>query len=812
MCAPAGSGKTTLLADWARTAAEDVTVAWVTVDDTDEPVSLTGLVARALIDTGHPRMQHPCAETTPITVLLGSVPERVWIILDDAHLLHHPESLSELETLIRDTPRNVRIVVCGRFEPPLALQKLRLDGRVVDITFDDLAFTSDEAAILLDEHDVRLTPDDLAALMARTEGWAAGLRLAGMSLENHPDPTRLIDEFTGCCRAVADYLIEQVLRDLPTATRDFLVRTSVPATFTIGLAEQLTDCPDAHTIVDELERRNFLIGRIEGTPTRFRYHPLLRSYLQAEIGRLGRRAVTELEHVTSRWYAQFGEALSAVEHAVAAENVRDVTSALRDSGLGSILDGHGAALERLLAGTPHTIREQPIVRVVRAAAHLQDRNPVVAAELFEATIPDPRTDIETDAYTAALTSAVRLHLAVERGRAAPALAQDAAVPVSGDPVLASYRFLQRGRARLHLGLLDQAEEDLHRAAECARGSGSPRTERHVTVELALLHLCRGTLTDAHACTALGGSRPVDVPPDIDTHRTALADALVSYLRNDLPQATTLATTTMDATHGSHDPIAEESACAAGLYRIDLAVDRRAAVTALHTVTATVRPSPCPPGLVAATLPSVLCSYLNIGETNWGRELVGAATATLGHTGDTALLDAILRLYAGRLERARAMLQPVLDGELTCAAATNMVTARLVDAEIARRRGHDVHAHESLSRAMELAEPERILRPFHDMTPAVRELSAVNRSRFGVFADTVRESLPRTSVTTAEPLTRRELELLAELPTWRTAEEIAADLCVSINTVKTHLRGIYRKLGVSTRREAVTAAQSSGLLR
>ena len=134
------------------------------------------------------------------------------MVIDDAHLLRDTDVLTDLESFMRWQPPMLRTVIIGRFEPPLALQRLRLDGKLFTLTAKALAFTSAEAAEMLDEHDVVLRPADLDALMDRTEGWAAGIRLAGMSLEGHPDPSRLIAEFTGDRRAVADYLIEEVDR------------------------------------------------------------------------------------------------------------------------------------------------------------------------------------------------------------------------------------------------------------------------------------------------------------------------------------------------------------------------------------------------------------------------------------------------------------------------------------------------------------------------------------------------------------------------------------------------------------------------
>ncbi|WP_197059839.1 LuxR C-terminal-related transcriptional regulator [Prescottella defluvii] len=828
VCAPAGSGKTTLLAEWARPSpgrSDPPPVAWATILEEDNtPAALHSTLVKALVGTGIPQIQQICndlpnpspALPLPVVDALAHWDRPLCLVLDDAHLLHDADALGDLETFLRTRPHTLRIVVCGRFEPPLAFQKLRLDGRVLDLAFEDLAFTTDEAAIMLAEHDVHLGPEDLEALMKRTEGWAAGLRLAGMSLSGHPDPTALIENFTGCRRAVADYLIEQVLAGQTADVREFLIKTSVPTVFTAALAEQLTGCTEAHTIIDALEHRNFLITRIEGSPIRFRYHPLLRSYLRAEIELLGSRAVAELEHVAARWYAEFGDALLSLEHGIAAGNTSDVVAVLSESGLALVLDGHGQAVERLLVGAPATIRDQPISRLVRAAAHLHDDNPTVAASML-AGLDSRSQPPESPDRTTLLADAVRLQVAIHTGRAESVLTPTPAVdtPLSGDPFLDSFLSLQRGRGHLHLGRLDAADEHLRYAHEHARQIASARTLVPTSNALAAVALCRGMLTEARATVVETRSVTAEIPiGSLDHHRALQLEAMCHYLRNDVTAAFELASTSAATLRDSPSPLAHESTIAAALFGIDLAEDRRTAVAALHTISTTGRSAVRPPGLVTVGLPSVQFAYLHIGETTWARELVVTASKALGPIGDIALLEAILCVCTNHLERARTILRPVLDGELPCAAATNHVTAWLLEAEIARRRSHDARAHDALLEALRLAEPETVVRPFHDMAQATRELLSANHGRFGsqsTFADGIWASLPRNAHTSAEKLTRRELELLAELPTWRTAEEIAADLCVSINTVKTHLRGIYRKLGVTTRRDAVAAAHTHGLL-
>lgn len=821
ICAPAGSGKSTLLADWAHRVVDEPghpLVAWAALDDIhNTAANLRAELVRAVTGTSPPEIHKgdgpyfndSRAQQLPISELLQRLDRPVWLILDDAHLLHEPDALSELEMLLRAPPAQLRVVVCGRFEPPLAFQKLRLDGRILDVTFDDLAFTAAEAAALLAEHGVALDAADLSALMERTEGWAAGLRLAGMSLAGNADASAMIENFTGCRRAVADYLIEQVLSGQSDEVRQFLVKTSVPATFSAALAEELTGCADAHAIIDLLEHRNFLITRVETTPALFRYHPLLRSYLRAEISLLGRRAVADLEHVTARWYARFGDALLSLEHAVTAGDVADVETVLSESGLGLVLDGHGDAVERLVAEAPRTIRDRPTTRLVRAAAYLHGDNPTVAEALLASI--DGRPPLPgIDGRARVLVDALRLQYAVHAGDPARLheLSPGSDEVASGDHLLDAFVALQRGRVRLHVGELESAAEILQRAHAHARESDSAPLLTQTSTALGVVALCRGRIGEAGTWAAESRSAATVAasPGGADVRRTALLEALCHYLRNDTARAVELV--------GAADDTSSESVMARALFGIDTAPDRRAAVAALHAATVSGRPAAHPPGLLAACLPSIHFAYLHIGETTWAHELVATATRVLGRTGDVLLLEAVLHLCANQLERARSVLHPVLEGEIACAAATNTVTAWLVEAELAGRRAHEARAHEALGEALRLAEPEGVLRPFHDMTSASLDLLSANRGRFGPrdsFAATVWASLPRTAATTAEKLTRRELQLLAELPTWRTADEIAADLCVSVNTVKTHLRGIYRKLGVTTRRDAVTAAHTHGLL-
>ncbi|WP_084721797.1 LuxR C-terminal-related transcriptional regulator [Rhodococcus marinonascens] len=833
VCAPAGSGKTRAVADWAReilATGRTPTIAWLTIEERcNDLEGVHRTILRSLAETGNPGLQKSCEELdstspdfgTQLSAALNELAENIWIVIDDAHLLLDADVLADLEAFMRWQPPMLRTIVCGRFEPPLALQRLRLDGKLFTITARDLAFTPDEATEMLAEHDVRLNVDDLDALMDRSEGWAAGIRLAGMSLEGHPNPSQLIAEFTGDRRAVADYLIEEVLSGQTDDMREFLLRTSVPASFTVELAEKLTGCTDARAKIDWLEHHNFLISRIANSPTRYRYHPLLRSYLRAEISRIGHVEVERLELTVARWHDEFGDSLLALEHAVNSGDHGEIVALLGRCSLSLIVDGHGEAVDRLLARAPRSSQDHASARLIRAAAALAAGNVPVATSTLD-LLDRKRSGMLVDGATESrlhllLRESLRVQTAIQAGGIDDALKRLRSVGVesTGDPGLDAFVLLQEGRALLFLGRTDESEDVLAKALAHARLGDGPLSVMYCLGTLAAMAMSQGDVVRASAFAdeALSIGRDHSATEDPMFQLVRLVDSWCRYVRSD-GDAATIALESADALRHANTDAARFADGVAALFGLGGSEHRHKLVTSLHADSPLSSSLPVPPGIRAVLLPGIQCAYLTAGETGWVRELVTETHKFLGSTGDTALVEAIAHLHAHRLDAAQKWLQPVLDGDLECVAGTNLIAAWLVDASIAHARKHDSRAHRALTEALRLAEPHSVLRPFHDCGSQIRELLVRSTGRFGVlepFADRLRASFPRVQSTASEMLTRRELELLMELPSWRTAEQIAADLCVSVNTVKTHLRGIYRKLGVRSRRDAIGAAQRSGLL-
>jgi DNA-binding CsgD family transcriptional regulator len=823
--APVGSGKTMLLADWVTetvAAPGAPVIAWLTARESDNDrgafvdsllAALRSLgdcaVSDALRDLPDADDEVPGA----VAERLGDVGTPVRIVIDDVHLLHDTAALDALGAFLRSAPPTVGAVLAGRFEPPLALHRMRVDGRVREIPPNELAFTEPEAKRLFAGHGLELDDGDLAALAARTQGWAVGLRLAAITLARHPDPATMIADFTGDTRIVADYLVGEVLTRLDPDVREFVVETAIPDAYTIELAETLTGNPCSGRIVDVLERENFLVERVPGRTGWYRYHPLLREYLRAELGRLGHRAVAGLEQLAAGWFAESGSFHDALEHTLHAGDADAMVRLITDSGLRAVLSGNGAQVLDLLDRSPRRVQNTAGSRRVRAAAELARANPTAAASILGP--PEPALT----GNEALLDSAIRLQLAIQgTGVIAAALATLSARPVgrTGTPELDAYARLQQGVAELHLGRLDRAESHLEAARVTARSAGlfAVKLEAMTGLTVVAAVRCRlsetdriagdtATIAERHGLTGL---------PHVEL--AAVARAWTGYLRMDGGAALPELGSSLDLSQLVASPdatIAPTAACVAAILGATPAGQQRDPLA--DRVQAVLR-GPVPRPVAALLCPAALRSLLADGNDGRAVGLVDNAATVLGDCGEVAVMRAMIEMRRGRGDAASRLVAGVVEGRLECITPIARVEALLLATACAASRGDDVRARAMLTDALALARPHGLIRPFHDERERIRPLLDRHIGRFGVldaFAERVRERVPTAAPHPDRLLTARERELLTELPSWRTADQIAADLFVSVNTVKTHLRGIYRKLGVSTRQEAIAAARSCGLL-
>jgi LuxR family transcriptional regulator, maltose regulon positive regulatory protein len=833
VCGHAGAGKTSLLAAWATTAVRDgQLVAWYGLDRfDDDPALLWDGILAALRSTGgfpptsylHDLAASAHAVTGAfvdgVADAVGRLDTPVWLILDDVHVITSPEAVGSLAQLARRASEGFHLVLVSRSDPPIGLPRLRVEGRLRELRGEDLAFTVEETREYLQGQGLDLPATAIRTLQDRTEGWAAGVRIAALALAGSDDRCGLIERFGGDDHAVADYLVTEVLANLTADQRGFLLRTSVCSVLRVPLARALSGREDAGALLDTLEHDHVFTQRQGRTREVYRYHELFRTYLLAELRRVDPAAERRLHRVAAVWHAAHGETLQAIEHLVRGRHVGELAEVIGAEGIGAILDGHAQAMAGLLAMIEARDTSSPAAALLGAAASLE-LGDLDGADRWLAGLDPAAMEATDDPALAALAATVAVWRARSTDRVEDALARLEATSAGATGVEA-YDLLalhERGVARLYVGRYDEAVDDLDRAARLAR----------VTGREALQLSCRSFLAGGLACRSqlLASRAEAEAALELAQRRgwagsqaVAHAHLLVgwsAHLQGDRELAVSQARRAVAALGPSVDPDVE-----LGVWSLDLVVsaDSGAPFEALRAYQGAferLAGAQMAPALLAYAVPDVVRIYLEVGERNRAQLVAERASAALPDPGELALLRAMLLHDAGRLDAARVALGPIVRGEARCHVVTAAVHARCLAAELELRRDAATRAHEAIVAAVELAADEELVRPFIDR-PAALELLAAGRGRFGrrePFVERVLAARPSRASAPghdADRLTPGELAVLRELPSLLSLREIAEARTVSLNTVKTHLRSIYRKLSVEGRREAVEVGRARGLL-
>jgi len=821
--APAGTGKTTMLATWARQRVDraGTRVAWVSVDTEDNnPVLLWSAVVQAMEVAGVLAGSSlvDLVPQEPLAAFVGSliatverVNESIVLILDGVHDLDSPKVVRTLDFLLRHSPANLKIVLAGRFPPPLILPRLRVEGRLREIGPGCLTFTATEVRLAYARNGVQLSGKELGLLMERTEGWAAGLRLAAITVEEGGQP---IDGFTGDEHVVSDYLIGEVIARQPNEVQEFMLATCVCHTFTGQLAAELSRQENSGQILDQLERTGVVVSGQDGT---YRYHPLLRRYLRAELGRREMSSLHQRHRTVAGWYLAAGDQLRAIEHAAAAGDDDLVTRLVAKYGLAQVLDGQPQRLKRVLdSARPHVLA-RPSVALVAAATAL-DLGDVPAADRFLRGIDHAGHPLRTQRLRA-LQASVHLHRQRLFGDAGDALSALRATRAgqTGDLDVDLLALVNRGVAVAWTGEREAAKEDLEHALRLAGTERRDAIALQCETHLAGIAAADGDLA-AMGVRARAALSIAEAREWAGTARCAYAYALLgaeAYEQLADERAEKLVRLASDLLVTPVDPTIELlTVTLSALVDFDTASDPHQVVAALRESWQRLGGRTISPTLLAYTAPARQRVALLVGEWMWAAEVLDQVEEGLGDRGERALLRAVLNAHKGKVSSTRRLLTGVLDGTLKTVSPSTVMHAWLLEAHLAARCDDYQRAHEALSEALAMAAPHEALRPFRDAGQSVRALLARGTGRFGrldPFAARVLARMPSSVPDPTDGLTEREQALLAELPSMRTAEEIAHTMFVSVNTVKTHLRGIYRKLGVNHRRDAITVARQRGLL-
>jgi LuxR family maltose regulon positive regulatory protein len=858
VCAPAGYGKTTLLGDWLAHSGHPN--AWLTLDedDSDPAVFLTYFVAA--IRTIVPEA---CAETStllhspqlpPLTGLASALHndldrlhndpalaggEHFVLVLDDYHLVHNPAVHELLNGLLQRPPRTMHLILSTRQDPPLNLNALRAHGEMEEIRLHDLRFTDEEAATFMQQAlgsplDERI----LVILQERTEGWAAGLRLAALTLDISTDIDSHVRQLPADNRYITDYLIDEVLSHIPTASQDFLLKTSILELLSGPLCDAVTGMVgpvwDGRAYLEWLSHQGLFTISLDAQGQWYRYHLLFRALLRTRLEqRFSSEEIVRLHAEASTWYASHGLVDEAIRHALAGGDVTATVHLVETHRHEAMNQERWRQLERWLGLFAGRVIDSHLELLLLEAWTLENRFRLadtaaclegVEALMGKALLPEgiaERLQAEIDALRAQLS-----YWAADAERC-EAFARRAlrTAPVEHSGV--------RGHAWVFLAAAMQMRGDLRGALDLVyqglaedRSPGSAFATRLLLV-LSNIYWISTDLSNMMetANHLLSLAREGDLPESVTRGQYYLG--MAHYQRNNLAAAESAFAAVLERRYVAYPLVFAQSAFGlASVYQAQGFADRANATA--ESVRAYALEMNNPPMLADAQAFGAHLALLqgrNAEALYWAAQCdrrIRRAPMPSFFVPSFALVEILLaKDTPADLEEASQLLGQLRDLVESTHNTRFAIEALALQALLHDRLHDQTAALAALKQALVLAEPGGLIRVFVDLGPPMaallHQLAAPGvapeylNKLLAAFHEVVTPSQGAGQPGLIEPLSARELEVLALLGERLSNKEIAREMGISPMTVKRHTVNIYQKLLVQGRREAAARAVELGIL-
>lgn len=857
--APAGYGKTTLLSDWRARLGSEYPLAWLSLDPDDNNLARFLTYVSAALETLDPTLPQDLApqlrlpQLPPMEELIAALvngastsPEDFALVLDDCHVITDPAIHAALGYLLDHLPPKMHLVMLTRADPPIPLAKLRARGDMAELRAGDLRFTTEEATVFLNAvMGLNLSDGNVSALDQRAEGWAVGLQIAALSLQNRADADAFISAFAGSNRYILDYLSEEVIHGQSEEVRTFLLQTSILDRLCGPLCDAVLDgTHDSAQMLVELERRNLFLIPLDDERLWYRYHHLFSDLLFQRLKQTRPEVINGLYERAAAWLERNGYLENAIGYALKAQNY-DLAARLMDQIRSNVLGrGDIRSMFTWLNILPQDmVRKDPELSLGFASCLTMAGYFESAEEWLRLAEENFGPLVASDPHAALRALVIPIYRSIfARFRGdfptAIALCQDvlARAPAAEIRYIGvAHLFL--GHAHFYSGDTQTAERILTDAIQENLASGHLQAYLNSCHNLAQLRVLQGRLREAgeiyeRAALAVKDQSP---PVSAGAEHACLGDLYREWNRLEAA-AIEIEKGLQLAEAGDHVFFLED----VYLARVRLALSQRdweAAQDYLQKAEQVVRRSPASLEIqfVRTWQARLQLAQGHLAEAGqWAGTMETEAqgletTARLTLQQEFALLTlARIRLALGKAEQAASLLERLSAAAGAAGRHGRVLEAQLLLALADQAAGRETRAAERLARVLAQAEPEGYVRLFIDEGAAMAKLlyklttqttahlrDYVEKLTAAYLHEEAERQVYRAKGPQGDalikPLSERELEVLRLIAAGKTNQEIAAGLCIAIGTVKRHVINIYTKLDAKNRTEAVAKAHELDLL-